>query len=418
MVEEQKPSPNKPAEFVPDAAPWSTWVRRLITISIIVLVLVALSLAGPIYGQVILALAICVFLFLPVRILLNRTRLPYGAVIGLCFAGYLLVLLLLVSWLTAPVVRFSSELVATLSRELTATVEFLAVYTPGDAILRDAFGNPVLDLDFIFGPLSQSVQETSPEEFASLIPAFVGIVAGSVGLAGSLLGFAYNFFFVHLLAILFLLEVPNFYRWLLRMLSPASRRQLGVLLARFDATWTNYLWGTVVISLIGAVLTWLLLTALGIPNVLGITIVTALVLLIPLFGNVLGAIVCFVAGLSGGSTVLALDPFSVGLITAVLFFIVRGPIVGNLIYPRIVGGAVSVPAVFVIIALSFFGSLAGLLGMFLSPILAAVVRDLGIFAFQKLDGREPFPDEPDPPFMHADYFAQRRAKPAVQPTIE
>lgn len=410
MIEERTPQPNHQIEFLPDAAPWSTWQRRLVAIGIIALLLVGLSLAGPIYGQVLLAIVICVFLFLPIRLMLDRTRLPYGAVVGLIFAAYLLLFLLLVSSLTAPVVGFSSELVATLSRELTATVEFLTVYTPGDAILRDAFGNPVLDLDFIFGPLSQAVQESSPEEFAGLIPALVGVVASSVGLAGSLLGVAYNFFFVHLLAVLFLLEVPNFYRWLLRMLSPAAQRQLGVLLARFDATWTNYLWGTVVISLIGAVLTWILLTLLGIPNAIGIAIVTTLVLLIPLFGNVLGAIVCFLAGLSGGSTVLALDPFSVGLVTGVTFFIMRGPIVGNIIYPRVVGGAVSVPAVFVIIALSFFGSLAGLLGMFLSPILAAVVRDLGIFAFQKLDGREPFPSEPDPAFMHVDYFAERKAK--------
>lgn len=418
MLEEQPPSSSEHREYVPDAAPWPTWLRRLVVVGIIALVLVGLSLAGPIYGQVILAIVVCVFLFLPVRMLLNRTRLPYGIAVGLIFTAYLLLVLLLVSLLAAPVVRFASELVITLSRELAETVEFLYNYTPGDAVLLDAFGNPVLDLDFVFGPLSQAVQERPAEELANLIPALVGIVAGSIGLAGSLAGFAYNFFFVHLLALLFLLEVPNLYRWLLITMSPPSRRQLGVLLARFGATWTSYLWGTAAISLIGAVLTWGLLVILGIPNAIGIAIVTTIVLLIPLFGTVIGTIVCFLAAISGGSSVLTLDPLGVGLVTAAAFFFMRGPIVGNLVYPRIVGRSVNVPAVFVIIALSFFGTLAGLLGMFLSPILVAVVRDLGIFTFQKLDGREPFPKEPHPTFMYVDHFTKRRSRHAYQPAPE
>jgi predicted PurR-regulated permease PerM len=73
--------------------------------------------------------------------------------------------------------------------------------------------------------------------------------------------------------------------------------------------------------------------------------------------------------------------------------------VANFVYLRIVGKSVEVSAVIVMIALSFFGSLAGILGMFLSPIQAAVVRDLGYFAIRKLEIKEPFPDAPEPGFL-------------------
>lgn len=389
----------EPRPFTIDAAPWSDWARRLVSVGLIVIVVTGLAFAGPIYGQVLLALTVCLFLFLPIRVVMRRLKLPYSRATLLVFVLYLLLLLLLFLFLTAPVVTFITNLIETIETLIRNTYVFLQTYQSGDAVIYGPAGNILFDLDSIFQPLANMVQNQRYEDLVGVVPVLMQIILTGVSFVGSLVGVAYNLFFIHLLALLFLFELPNLNNWLINNLGPASKRQIGVLLRRFDDTWTAYLWGAAVVSVIGAVLTWALLTLLGIPNALGITAVTTLVLQIPFFGPALGTAVCFLAALGSGSTTLDISPLLLGLLAGLLFFAIRGFFVGNFIYPRIVGKSVEVPGVIVLIALSFFGSLAGILGMFLSPVLAAALRDLGLFVFAKLNGREPFPTEETPGFM-------------------
>lgn len=387
-----------------DEAPWSDWTRRVVSIGLIIVVVIALSLAGSIYGQVVTAVALCLFLFTPIRVLINRTGLSYNLSVILVFALYVVFLLFLIVLLVSPVTRFVGDVVDGLDDFTVNFIAYLQDYAPGDAMVYDEAGNALIDLDFIFGPISESFNEDSSQALSDLMPTLTRIVGSTLGVAGGMVNVTYNVFFVSVFALLFLLELPRFYRWLLRNLSWQQRRQYGIMLARFDLAWTNYLWGVAVISLIGGVSTAVLMAVLGIPNPVGIAVITAIALLIPLFGPIIGTIVSFVAALIGGSTVLDLGPIPLALLTAALFFFIRGFVIGNFVYPRIVGQSIDVPAVAVMIGLSFFGSIGGILGMLFSPVLVALVRDAGIFTLRKLNGKDPFPGVPIPGFMTDDYL--------------
>lgn len=384
---------------VADSAPWSEWTRRVIGIFSIIFIIVGLSVAGPIYGQVVIAAAVCLFLFTPIRYLMLKAHLSYTAATLVIFSIYVIALLLLILFLSAPVARFVGDLVAGIDDFTSNLLVYLENYQRGQALLYDQSGQAIMDLDFIFGPLSDIVTGRDPQEFTNLAPTIASLLGSALGFAGTLAGLAYNLFFISVFALLFLLELPRLYQWMINHLSLGSRRQYGIVLSRFDNNWTGYLWGTAVVASIGAVSTWFLMTVLGIPNAVGIAATTTIVLLIPIFGPILGTIVCFIAALIGGSTVLNLDPLTTAIVAAFLFFLMRGFVIGNFIYPRIVGKSIDIPAVAIMIGLSFFGSIGGILGMLLSPVLLALLRDIAVLVLQKLDGKEPFPDEPLPEFM-------------------
>lgn len=400
--------PQTLAQDMADSVPWSDWTRRVISISFIAVVLVGLSVAGPIYGQVVLAIAVCLFLFTPIRALRQRLKMPYTSSVILVFSLYVLSLLLLIILLTAPMARLVADIAGGLDDFLANFTTYLRDYAPGRAIVYDAAGNVVFDLNFIFAPLSEAFNSGNPEDFAEFLPAVSGVVGIAFGISGSLAGLAYNLFFVSVFALLFLLELPRLHHRMIETLSTQSRRQYGVILARFDTTWTGYLWGTAVVAVIGAVTTWLLMTIMGIPNPVGVAAVTTIVLLIPLFGPVLGTVVIFIAALTGGSSALDLNPVALALVASLVFFVIRGVIIGNFVYTRIVGKSIDLPAVTVMIGLAFFGSIGGILGMLLSPVLVALLRDIAVFTLRKLDGKEPFPNAPMPAFMDRDALGAPR----------
>lgn len=90
--------------------------------------------------------------------------------------------------------------------------------------------------------------------------------------------------------------------------------------------------------------------------------------LIPVAGAYIGAVVGFIM-------ILTVSPIKAVLF--IVFIVVLQQLEGNLIYPKVVGGSLGLPAVWVLAAVTIGGSLMGILGMILGvPIAAAVYRML------------------------------------------
>ena len=88
--------------------------------------------------------------------------------------------------------------------------------------------------------------------------------------------------------------------------------------------------------------------------------------LIPVAGAYIGGIVGFIM-------ILTVSPLKAVLF--VVFLVILQQLEGNLIYPRVVGGSLGLPAVWVLAAVTIGGSLLGILGMLIGvPIAAAFYR--------------------------------------------
>ncbi len=90
--------------------------------------------------------------------------------------------------------------------------------------------------------------------------------------------------------------------------------------------------------------------------------------LIPIAGAYIGAAV-------GAFMILTVSP--VKALIFLIFLLVLQQLEGNLIYPRVVGSSIGLPAIWVLAAITVGGGLAGIAGMFIAvPIAAAVYRIL------------------------------------------
>ena len=107
------------------------------------------------------------------------------------------------------------------------------------------------------------------------------------------------------------------------------------------------------------------------PYALLISVVIAALSLIPIVGAFIG---CFI----GALLILLISPIKALIFVAI--FLVLQQIEGNLIYPRVVGGSIGLPAIWVLVAVSLGGSAMGVKGMLLfiplCSVLYALFRDL------------------------------------------
>lgn len=105
----------------------------------------------------------------------------------------------------------------------------------------------------------------------------------------------------------------------------------------------------------------------GLPYELMISVTIGFTALIPIFGAFLG---CFI----GAFLILVTNPVQV-IWFLILFFVLQ-QLEGNLIYPRVVGGSVGLPGIWVLIAVTLGGSMLGVLGMLIMVPMCSVVYTL------------------------------------------
>ena len=157
-------------------------------------------------------------------------------------------------------------------------------------------------------------------------------------------------------------------RWVdagLDLLPPASRPRWERVLAGITRTIRGYVTGNLLISLVAGIVCYLTLLATGVPYALPLSVLVAVLDLIPLLGATLGTIVVAAVALGQG-----LVPCLVVL--AVL--IVYQQLENHLLQPVIYGRTVQLSPLMVLIAVLLGGEIAGILGALLAIPVAGSIQ--------------------------------------------
>ena len=132
-------------------------------------------------------------------------------------------------------------------------------------------------------------------------------------------------------------------------------------------TFQLYIGGQAIEALILGSLCCVGMLILRIPYAPMISALIGVTALLPLVGAYIGAIV-------GAVIILTVDPLK--MIVFLIFLVVLQQLEGNLIYPRVVGSRVNLPAMWVLAAVTIGGNVAGILGMLLGVPMAAAAYSL------------------------------------------
>lgn len=124
-------------------------------------------------------------------------------------------------------------------------------------------------------------------------------------------------------------------------------------------------------ALILGTLCYLGMSILQLPYSLLVSVIIATTSLIPVFGAYIGAFL-------GGLIIILVDPLS--CLWFIIFIVVLQNFEGNVIYPRVVGGSIGLPGMWVMLAIFVCGDLFGLVGVLLGvpafSVLYAIVKTM------------------------------------------
>lgn len=401
-------------EPLPYPAEWTLFARRTAAIVLLGGLFYLLTMVTPILEITIPAAIIAFVLIYPILILTSRTRIPYIWAVVLVFLLYLLVVGYIVFRLATPMTTFLINLFLNLQIILNDFLLFLQNYSPEQGWLADeASGERLINLNFILEPLSRWVRGEELTQLTEIISNVVGLVTTTLSTLGSAL---ISGLMAHVLAFVFLLEMPRAYNFIVRLTPPEYRREHAILFARVGRRWGGFLRGALLSGLLTGLLTWLQLAVMGIPNAPLISLITGASAVVPILGTIVGTIPLVVVPLVQGSTTLDMDPLTLMILVVVIYNILQG-ILWNTLIPKIYGDAVALPVSLVILGIILGASTGGVLGAFMAVPLMAILREIVEYLVKKIRGGDPYPGEPEPAFFNSSLSPRPAVAPAINPGI-
>jgi predicted PurR-regulated permease PerM len=198
--------------------------------------------------------------------------------------------------------------------------------------------------------------------------SFSGATVGFLTTASAFFGGALSFILIVVISFYLSVQkdgVGDF----LRIVTPIKHEKYILdLWARSQRKIGLWMQGQLLLAVIVGVLTFMMLSVVGVPNAVMLAFIAMALELIPLFGPILAAIPAVALALLHGGVTL-------GLITLCIFIVIQ-QFENHLIQPLVVKKIVGIPALVAIFAISIGAKIAGFLGMIISVPIAAVIMEL------------------------------------------
>ena len=184
------------------------------------------------------------------------------------------------------------------------------------------------------------------------------VLVSTVSVAGSIFGVVFDGVVAFVFAIYVLMQKETLsgqferlmYAYLPEKLCLRIRKVLRLLNKNFSSFFSSQCLEAVILGTLFVIV----MSIFGFPYAVLIGTLIAVTALVPIVGAFIGCAV-------GAFLILVEDPLlAVGF---VIMFLVLQQLEGNLIYPRVVGSSVGLPAIWVLVAVSVGGSLFGVVGM-------------------------------------------------------
>ena len=206
-------------------------------------------------------------------------------------------------------------------------------------------------------------------DLQKMIDSVVSIVSGGGKLViNTTINFTTSFisglvtFFVALIFSIYVLSSKENYaaaskRLLYAVFRPETVNKILEVLSLINRTFTSFVTGQLTEAVIIGVLCFIGMLIFAFPYALVISILVGFTALIPVFGAFIGTGI--------GAFLILLDA-PIKALWFVIFIIVLQQIEGNLIYPKVVGKSVGLPALFVLMAVIIGADSFGIVGMLIS----------------------------------------------------
>ena len=173
----------------------------------------------------------------------------------------------------------------------------------------------------------------------------------------------------------------------------------------------NFIIGKMIDSIIIGILCWIIMTIIGLPYALVISVIVGVTNMIPYFGPFIGAI--------PGILILLIADLPYAIIFAILIIALQ-QFDGLYLGPKILGESTGLRPIWIIFAITVGGSVAGVAGMFLGvPVVAVVAHLLDRGLTRRINKKElQFDVDPETGIMKRHIKTEDKAESQVEESIE
>lgn len=362
---------------------WSTPTKVFVASATTIFLAMAVWYFQSVIGPLVIAGVIAYILNPVIAWLAHRTLLSRGMAIGLV---YLLFALIVIGLLTAASV--------TIYQQITGLIDVVQeLVRLGPAYFNELLNRTVqlgpwsfqasqFELDFsdVWQQLASAVQPMLSQS-AQFVTAAASTTAGWVGWS----------ILVYVLSIYFAIDWPRLGNAVSDAIhQPGYRYDAQRLMAETGRIWNSYLRGQTILAMLMGLLFTVILWILGVRYALVLGILAAVLNFIPFVGAFITVTLSVAVAVFQGDNWLGLDPMWFGLVVLAAGLILQ-QVEGNLLNPRIVGGALGLHPLLVMVGAIMGSILAGILGVMLAAPVIATIKLVGTYAWRKMFDLDPFP---------------------------
>ena len=208
----------------------------------------------------------------------------------------------------------------------------------------------------------------------SIIKGSTSITAGT---ANTLIGF--------IMAIYFLADKHRVVEWIQRFIQLITKNRhydsATIVGQRFNSIFTKYIFCELIDAAIVGVVNYVFMLITGLPYAILVSAFVAVANLVPTFGPIVGGAI--------GILILLLTTKPINAFWFLIFTIILQTIDGYIIKPKLFGDVLNVPGIVILIAIIVFGRIFGIVGIFISiPLAAIIIYILQTFVFPRMEKRK------------------------------
>jgi predicted PurR-regulated permease PerM len=387
---------------------WALWIRQFVAIGLVIAGVYALTLLSPVFSLIIATFLLSFLTYFPARTLAARTPLTYRVCVILVVALILLALVVLLVAIIPSIVDLFRGIFAGLYDLLERLRDSLVAWDPtsGGYSIR-IVDTLSIDITPIASQIRAALVETDPQiaqqlartaiienmppiDPGQILTTLARVVAGVIGAVS---GFFTTLVMGLFLSLLILLELPNYEHRIMNSTPEDYLREIRLMGQKIMNVWQGFFRGQLLVCAIIGVLTLIQLVLMGVSGALPLALIVAAVSLIPTIGGFLALIPLGLVPLLQGSTVFTdMSNIAFALLVVGVNLIIT-QIIWNVVSPKIMGKAVSLPLPVIIIGVIIGAAVGGVLGAFLIVPILGTVRVIVFYLIAKVLRRDPFPGE-------------------------
>lgn len=387
---------------------WDMSTKRTVLVILLIAIVAIVWISKPVLPILIMA-GIIAYLLKPIVDVAEWIRIPRGV------TTIILSILILLGIVLAPVLIFpvlygqliqiaNFNATTIINNLITAIATAIANVAPDRKFVIVGFELPIGE---VFQQIQQNVDQfqftfaPTLEQILTYVQQVLGTATNVVGstavLSFNLVGGIFQAILSVLLTIVMSLyitkDAPHIRSYFENLFPRSYQPELEELLRRVGHIWQAFFRGQIVLGLTIGLVTWLALTALGMPGALILGIVAGALEIVPNLGPTLAMIPAVIVALIQGSTNPALAEISnlgFALMVVGAYFLIQ-QFENGLIVPRVIGDSVNLHPVIVMGGVVVGFSIGGILGAFLAAPTLATMRVIGGYMHAKLLDYPPFP---------------------------